>query len=128
MGKTRRYDWEFEIIQQSMQPKLNFMKKAKIYFSLAAMLFAFTAQAENPSNSSEREPKVMSAEELKRLDEIESRVMEIKKMDFSTLEKAEKKAIKTELKELNKEARRGGGLYLSLGAIIVIVLILVILL
>jgi hypothetical protein len=104
------------------------MKKAKIYFSLAAMLFAFTAQAENPSISSEREPKVVSAGELKRLDEIESRVMEIKKMDFSTLEKAEKKAIKTELKELNKEARRGGGLYLSLGAIIVIVLLLVVLL
>ncbi|ERM83609.1 hypothetical protein P872_03010 [Rhodonellum psychrophilum GCM71 = DSM 17998] len=104
------------------------MKKAKIYFSLAAMLFAFSAQAENPSIPSEKEPKVISAEDLKRMDEIESRVMEIKKMDFSTMDKAEKKAIKTELKELNKEARRGGGLYLSLGAVIVIVLLLVILL
>jgi Flp pilus assembly protein TadB len=104
------------------------MKKAKIYFSLAAMLFAFSAQAESTSSLSAKEPKTISAEQLKRMDEIESRVLEIREMDFSTLDKAEKKAIKTELKELNKEAKRGGGLYLSLGAIIVIVLLLILLL
>lgn len=104
------------------------MKKAKIYFSLAAMLFAFSAQAESTSPLSAKESKTISAEQLKRMDEIESRVLEIREMDFSTLDKAEKKAIKTEFKELNKEAKRGGGLYLSLGAIIVIVLLLILLL
>lgn len=104
------------------------MKKAKIYFSLAAMLFAFSVQAENTSPLSAKESKVISAEDLKRMEEIEARVLEIKEMDFSTLDRAEKKAIKTELKELNKEAKRGGGLYLSLGAIIVIVLLLILLL
>ena len=104
------------------------MKKAKIYFSLAAMLFAFSAQAETTSAISAKEPTVLSAENLKRINEIEARVLEIKEMDFSTMDRAEKKAIKTELKELNQEARRGGGLYLSLGAIVVVVLLLILLL
>lgn len=56
------------------------------------------------------------------------RVDEIKAMDFSTMEKAEKKAVRSELKEIKKEAKDlGGGVYLSVGAIIIILLILILL-
>jgi len=70
----------------------------------------------------------ITTEEQARLEDIKLRVEEIKAMDFSELSKSELKEVKTELKELNKEAKQnGGGIYLSVGAIIVILLVLILL-
>lgn len=51
-------------------------------------------------------------------------------MELSNLEKAEKSEIKSELKSLEKEATalRGSGLYISTGALILIIILLIILL
>jgi len=68
-----------------------------------------------------------------------ARVEAIKAMDFSTLSSAEKKelrkelrAIKSDLKESNKNdvvATSGnGGIYLSVGAILIVILLLILLL
>lgn len=59
--------------------------------------------------------------------QIESRLLEIKKMDKSNLTQAEKKELRKEVKDLRKEAR-SNGIYLSIGAIIIIVLLLILLL
>jgi hypothetical protein len=57
------------------------------------------------------------------------RLEEIKETDISALPKAEKKALRKEVKEIKKEMKEGrGGVYLSVGAIIIIVLLLVLLL
>ena len=64
-----------------------------------------------------------------RITQIQQRVDEIKAMDRSQLTKAERKDLRNELKNMNKEAkviRTGGGIYISIGALIIIILLLII--
>lgn len=58
-----------------------------------------------------------------------SRLYEIKEMDTSTLSFSEKRALRSEVRSIEKEMnRRGGGLYISVGGAILIILIIIILL
>lgn len=58
-----------------------------------------------------------------------NRLDEIKAMDKSTLNKSEKRQLRKEVREIKKEMNGiSGGVYLSVGAIIVIVLLLILLL
>ncbi|WP_194776367.1 hypothetical protein [Pararhodonellum marinum] len=57
------------------------------------------------------------------------RVEEIKNMDKSTLTKSERKVLRTELKEAKQEiVRNNKGVFLSAGAIILIIVLLIVLL
>jgi hypothetical protein len=57
------------------------------------------------------------------------RLEEINKMDKSSLSRHEKKELRNEVKEMQRVASRSGeGIYLSVGAIIIILLVLIILL
>lgn len=66
------------------------------------------------------------------------RVFEIKSMDFSTLSRAERRELKQELRSIEKELRQqeatqtaeGGstGIYISFGALIIMILLLIIIL
>lgn len=57
------------------------------------------------------------------------RLNEIKAMDRSKLSHAERKQLKTEVKEIKAKLKAsGGGVYLSVGAIIIIILLLILLL
>lgn len=103
------------------------MKKVINTLFMVVMLTSFTATASFAAK--DKEAKEISAEDLKRLEEIDARVLEIKEMDFKELSKAERKEIRMELKELNKEANDlGNGVYISTGALIIILLLLIILL
>lgn len=58
-----------------------------------------------------------------------NRLDEIKKMDKSTLNRVEKKALRKEVRTINSTLiSSGNGVYLSVGAIIIIILLLIILL
>jgi hypothetical protein len=58
-----------------------------------------------------------------------TRVNEIKDMDKSGLSAAEKKDLRKELRTLKKEVRKSSnGIYLSVGAIIIVILLLILLL
>lgn len=58
-----------------------------------------------------------------------ARLEEIKAMDRSDMTKAERKALRKEVKEIKSELRTSnGGIYLSVGAIIIIILLLILLL
>ena len=64
---------------------------------------------------------------------ITNRVAEIQNMDKTQLTSADRKALKKELKEMNKDANSlksssSNGIYLSIGAIIVIILLLILIL
>jgi predicted neuraminidase len=62
---------------------------------------------------------------------ITNRVAEIQNMDKTQLTSADRKALKKELKEMNKDAnnlRSNQGIYLSVGAIIIIILLLILIL
>ena len=65
-----------------------------------------------------------------RMDEIQQRITAIKEMDKSLLTREERKEMRHELKDMRKEVKRigGGGIYLSLGGILLIILLLIILL
>jgi hypothetical protein len=84
--------------------------------ALVTPSFAF----ETPVNKAEV-PKEVRAQQ------IEARLIEIRKMDKTNLTSVEKKELRKEVKELRKEARNGG-IYLSVGAIIIIILLLILLL
>jgi hypothetical protein len=57
-----------------------------------------------------------------------NRLDEIKEMDKSNLKASERKELRKEVREIKKEIKaKGGGLYISAGAIIIILLILLIL-
>lgn len=66
-----------------------------------------------------------------RMVEMKARVKEIKAMDKSQLTKQDRKALRAELRSMNKEARAmgyAGGVYLSVGALIIIILLLILIL
>lgn len=60
---------------------------------------------------------------------LENRLEEIRSLDKSRLSNAEKKVLRREVREIKKElAAIGGGVYLSVGAILLIALLLILLL
>lgn len=111
------------------------MKTNFYYFLACLMLFVTFTQplaANEPvihdPNDKKKEETTDPAVEA-RLLEIESRIDEIRAMDRSDMTKAERKAMKKELKELKAQSRAmGGGVYLSVGAIIIIILLLILIL
>lgn len=107
--------------------------KTKTYSLVLCILLAFTFG--NPGIASAEDPakplKVLTEEEIAvRMNQMTKRVEEIKNMDRSSLSKQERKELRKELKEMNKTAKALGqrGVYLSVGAIIVIVLLLILIL
>jgi hypothetical protein len=64
-----------------------------------------------------------------RATELQNRLEEIDALDKTELSRAEKKVLRKEVKEIKKElATMAGGVYLSIGAIILIALLLILLL
>ncbi|SMD42581.1 hypothetical protein SAMN00777080_1141 [Aquiflexum balticum DSM 16537] len=105
------------------------MRKPFLTLATAAALIAFTGITVEAMPFKSKEPKVLTMEESERLLEIESRVLELKEMDLTVLSKEEKKELKDELRSLEKEAKafRGTGIYISTGALIIIILLIILL-
>jgi len=100
----------------------------KIFQTIAfAFIMLISSLSVSASTGDLNKEKVPTALTEQRAQEIEARVNEINEMDKSQLSRADRKALRGELKALKKEAQ-GGGIYLSLGAVIIIVLLLIILL
>ncbi len=74
--------------------------------------------------------KDIPAESSQRAQEIITRLEEIKAMDIKSMTRTEKRAIRKEVKTLEKEAKQmnGGGVYLSVGALLLIIILLIVLL
>lgn len=114
------------------------MKKGKIIFLLPALLFFFSLRGlcEGAGSTtapltlpSKEEISTMSEEQKQALvQQMKDRVESIRAMDRSQLGKDERKALRTELKDMKKEARIVHGVYISIGALIIIILLLIIIL
>ena len=111
----------------------------KNYFSTVITLglfvlisaFGHQVNAEEISPMSKKDLKMLSEVEVtERIKLLEIRVREINEMDMSSMTKAEQREIKKELREIQKENKTmaGSGVYLSVGAIIIILLILILVL
>ncbi|AFL84051.1 hypothetical protein Belba_1432 [Belliella baltica DSM 15883] len=102
------------------------MKKIAYFLSIMFLFLAYAPIA--TASDTNKEKSELTVEEQERLDEINNRVEEIKAMDFADMSKAERKEVRNELKEMREEAKAlGNGVYLSVGAIIIILLILILL-
>jgi len=72
---------------------------------------------------------VPTAEESDAAKALENRLGEIKAMDMENMKAAEKKNMRKEVREIKRELREtSGGVYLSVGAIILIAVLLIVLL
>jgi hypothetical protein len=95
-----------------------------LFVSINASAFTPSATPENPTKISKTE-KLMASEEGK---VILLRLEEIKAMDKSEMTAKEKRQLRKEVKELKtKAAELGGGVYISAGALIVILLLILLL-
>ena len=104
------------------------MKKS-ICLLITALIFTFSAER-SLASAEKHEIPLTQAQKEQRLQEIVKRVEEIKSMDKTKLTRQDKRELRKELKQMNKQARAitGGGVYLSVGAILLIILALIILL
>jgi uncharacterized membrane protein len=108
------------------------LKKNLLALVMLCLLFAGPASAAvviDPAPKAEN-PKELTADQKARIEEMKNRVAEIKALRKSSLTKEERKALRQELKDMNKEAKaiQGRGVYLSVGAIIIIILLLILIL
>ena len=98
---------------------------------LAVTLFSLSSNAASLDKDA-LQAKINGMDEQQkeaRMDEIQQRITAIKEMDKSLLTREERKEMRHELKDMRKEVKRigGGGIYLSLGGILLIILLLIIL-
>ena len=104
------------------------MKKATIYFmvlllSITIIPTPIAAKEKNPTAIS-NPPKEIPAEVQVML----NRLNEIKAMDKSNMSRLEKKALRKEVRSINKGLRTSGnGIYISVGAILIIILLIILL-
>jgi hypothetical protein len=101
------------------------MKKL-MYIAFTFLLFTGSIAT---SNATEKEKKELTTAEQLRIEQIAKRVDEIKELDRTKLNSTEKKALRNELTNIKKEANAisNGGVYLSLTALLVIIVLLLIL-
>jgi hypothetical protein len=103
------------------------MKTHTLLKTLLAALFITIA---SPSFAHDKAPATPLAETPEqRVLQLERRLEEIKNMDVRQLDRSERKALRTEVRAIKKEAAElSGGVYISVGAILIIALLLILLL
>jgi len=104
------------------------MKKSVYYVMIVLMsLIAFPASG-LASNGTPVNPAPSPTEVPAHVQTMLNRIDEIKEMDRSELSRAERKELRKEVREINKELRAtGNGIYISVGALIIILLLIIIL-
>jgi hypothetical protein len=103
------------------------MKKLAICLVMTCLSFTLIPLQLNAEKRSD--PSSLPAPESAEAKTLELRLNEIKAMDKSNMKSAEKKNMRKEVKAINHRLHSiGGGVYLSVGAVILIVVLLIILL
>jgi hypothetical protein len=98
------------------------------FLSLTFIPLQVNASANEPTTTLPA-PAPLSPAEAAKILTLESRLKEIDAMDKSELKAADKKNLRKEVKSIKHELRSiGGGVYLSVGALILILILLIILL
>lgn len=102
---------------------INFFKTTFLLILLTLVIpFTSNAVVEKPDPANEAANKA----EVQRL---ENRLNEIKAIDHKSLSKSERKALRKEVREIKREVNAiSGGVYISVGALILIILLLILLL
>lgn len=106
------------------------LKVLMLAFLLLSGTFYADASLGGPGKAAKaRAANMTDAEKQARMQQLKLRAEEIRDMDKSELSRAERKALKKEVREMKRETRQmKGGVYLSVGAIIIIILLLILIL
>ena len=105
------------------------MKKLLFSAMTIGMLSFFSPLQAKEISSRNPEPTVTEKKmDAKEVEAMIKRIDEIKAMDFKALSTDEKKALKKELKGMKQDLKVVTGVYLSTGAIILVLILLLILL
>ena len=103
------------------------MKRINVLL-IAVMAFVLSSTAAvkaEGNNKADAKPKMPESEMKVLVDRLE----EIKTMDRSLMNRSEKKELRSEVREINEEIKRdGGGVYLSIGALLLVIVLLILLL
>lgn len=96
-----------------------------LVLSLSLATFAGTTVPAVPASGTKP-----ASEKEARVHELENRLEEIKAMDLSSKSRAEKRELRKEVRHIEKEMKTmsSGGVYISVGSLIIILLLLIILL
>ncbi len=100
------------------------MKKL-IYIAFSMIMVISTA---NFATAKERSDAPLTTEQQVKLQQLTQRVEQIRSMDKTELNRQEKRALRSELRTMKNDANAigNGGIYLSITALLVIILILII--
>jgi hypothetical protein len=113
------------VICKKLSCKTGFMKKYLIFLTILTLSVTLSPASSSISATHTTEGPVSSPEAQKLI----SRLHEINELDKKQLNPTEKRELRKEVKSLKKQLRElSGGVYLSAGTIIIILLILIILL
>ncbi len=106
------------------------MSNRKLVQSAAfLLLFSFTASAQTSSGNTDMAQSATTTTEEPRARQLMDRLETIKGIDRSTLNNNERKDLRKEVKEIRKEMKAAsGGVYLSVGAILLVILVLILIL
>ena len=111
-----------------MRIRKNVLALFFLFFITADTVTAAVAVMDNNPPKEKRAP--LTEEQKARLQALQNRVEQIKAMDRSMMSKAERKELRRELKDLNKEAKKmsGKSFVIILGVLIAAILLLILLL
>jgi hypothetical protein len=103
------------------------MKTARLIKSLMVIMILAIA---SPTFASIAEPVTTPTETPEaKIARLTQRIEEIQSMDKDNLSRAERKALKKEVRQIKDEVKAlSGGVYISIGALLVIILLLILLL
>jgi len=95
---------------------------------LAALTIVFACSIPSFSNETPTLTSTTTPESA-RAEELVNRLEEIKAMDMKSLSRSEKRAVRKEVRAIEKEMKQmsGGGVYISVGALLVIIILILIL-
>jgi Spy/CpxP family protein refolding chaperone len=117
---------------KSLSKQKNVMKKSicLIILTLTLCLATVAARADaNVDPPTKESVAAMTPEQRQaRVDEIKARITELRAEDRSQMTKVQRKAYRTELRALKKEASFYDVLYIGVGALIVLIVILLVVL
>lgn len=106
------------------------MKKfARLVFAI--LILSCSLQYASAAVMTEKVPQEsLTSQQKVRLQLITKRVMEIKSIDKSKMSRQDRKSLRAELRELKKEASgiAAGGVFLTVGALLAVILLLILLL
>lgn len=95
---------------------------------LTTTLFITSITLPATAAGTEKTPYIPTAKEAAIIEASTARLNEINAMDKSTLTAAEKKELRKEVRAIKKDIKDSGGVYLSVGALILVIILLIILL